>query len=76
MNPVIHVIRLFTFRVNIQIIIFEHVAQLKAPQESISQRVIQLHVRIHAQTSGQRETRPTQILVGNRGIQQNCRHFL
>ena len=48
MNPVIHVIRFLSFSINIQIIILEHILQFKTPQESISQRIVQLHIRIHA----------------------------
>ena len=48
MNPVIHVIRFLSLGINIQVIVFEHVLQFKTPQESIAQRIVQLHVRIHA----------------------------
>ena len=76
MNPVIHVICFLSLGINIQVIVLEHVFQFKTPQEGISQRIVQLHVGIHTQTSGQGKPRTSKILVSKRGIQQNSCHFL
>ena len=73
---VLYIILLFPLVVNIQIIILERVPQLEPPQESIPEGIIQLHVRIHTQSPGQRKAGPPQLLVRYRRVQQYRRHLL